>query len=103
MCSLYRAANRSSKSEKDNISAIECDVSNFEVCKTNITKAEEKLGGNVEILINNAEITHDGMLHKQSRENWDAFIDVNLSSVFNMYRVVIEKMRENKCGRGLSA
>ena len=84
------------------IKAIQWDVSDFEACKTNITKAEAILGGNVEILINNAGITRDGMLHKQSRENWDAIIDVNLSSVFNMSRVVIEKMRENKFGRIIS-
>ncbi|MDJ1257645.1 MAG: 3-oxoacyl-ACP reductase [Candidatus Midichloria sp.] len=90
------------KIEKDDISAIEWDISNFEVCKANISKVEERLGGNIEILINNAGITRDGMLHKQSRENWDALIDVNLSSVFNMSRVVIEKMRENKFGRIIS-
>ena len=99
MCGLYAEAQ---KIGKEGISALEWDVSNFEVCKANISKAEERLGGNVEILINNAGITRDGMLHKQSRENWDALIDVNLSSVFNMSRVVIEKMRENKFGRIIS-
>ena len=81
------------------IDTINWDVSNFEICTKNIKTAEEILGGNVEILINNAGITRDGIFHKQSKENWDSIIDVNLSSVFNMSRVVIEKMRTNKFGR----
>ena len=88
--------------EDYDISAIQWDVADFEACKNKIAEAESKLGGNVEILVNNAGITRDGMFHKQSRENWDAVINVNLSSVFNMSRVVIEKMRENKFGRIVS-
>jgi len=90
------------KLEENGISVIQWDVSDFKACEANISKAEEKLGGNIEILVNNAGITRDGMFHKQSRDNWDAVIDINLSSVFNMSRVVIEKMRANKFGRIIS-
>ena len=81
------------------IPVVSWDVSNYKICAENISKAEERLGGNIEILINNAGITRDAMLHKQSIENWDAVIDINLSSVYNMCRVVIEKMRAAKFGR----
>jgi acetoacetyl-CoA reductase len=81
------------------IAAMNWNVADYKVCAANISQAEEKLGGNVEVLINNAGITKDAMLHKQAIENWDAVIDINLSSVYNMCRVVIEKMRLAKFGR----
>ena len=78
------------------------DVANFEQCQIGIKEVEKYLGGNIEILVNNAGITRDGMLHKQTFENWQAVINTNLGSVFNMSRVVIEDMREAKFGRIIS-
>jgi acetoacetyl-CoA reductase len=84
------------------IKTFKMDVSNFSECEAGIKQIETMLGGNVEVLINNAGITRDGMLHKQTAENWNAVIHTNLGSVFNMTRCVIEKMRENKFGRIIS-
>jgi acetoacetyl-CoA reductase len=55
--------------------------------------------GPVDILVNNAGITRDGTVHKMTYENWQAVIDTNLGSCFNMSRAVIEGMRERKFGR----
>jgi acetoacetyl-CoA reductase len=55
--------------------------------------------GPIEILVNNAGITRDSVLHRMTPENWAAVIQTNLTSCFNMCRVVIESMRERGFGR----
>jgi len=74
------------------------DVSNFEACSAGIKQVETDLGP-VEVLVNNAGITRDGMLHKMTPEQWYAVINTNLNSVFNMCRQVIEGMRDRNFGR----
>jgi acetoacetyl-CoA reductase len=51
------------------------------------------------VLVNNAGITRDGMLHKMTPQQWNEVIFVNLASIFNMSRQVIEGMRERGYGR----
>ena len=80
------------------IASYKWDVSDFDACLTGIATVEADLGP-VDILINNAGITRDGTVHKMDYENWQAVIDTNLGSCFNMSRAVIEGMRERKFGR----
>ena len=74
------------------------DVGDFEACKAGIAEVEKELGP-VDIVINNAGITRDGMLHKMTPEQWGDVIRVDLDSVFNMSRNVIDGMRERGFGR----
>lgn len=74
------------------------DVSNYDACVAGIAKVEAAHGP-VEILVNNAGITRDAMFHKMTKEQWDAVINTNLSSLFNMTRPVWEGMRARKFGR----
>ncbi len=78
--------------------AIKFDVSDYDQCQNAIDKIEADIGP-VTVLINNAGITKDGVLHKMPVENWDAVIQTNLTSCFNMCRAVILKMRERQKGR----
>lgn len=78
--------------------AIKADVGNLEACMDAVAEIERTLGG-VGVLVNNAGITKDGMLHKMSAENWHSVLDTNLTSCFNMCRAVIEGMRERQFGR----
>ena len=55
--------------------------------------------GPIDVLVNNAGITRDVMLHKMTEEQWNDVIHVNLASIFNMTRNVIESMRERGFGR----
>ena len=55
--------------------------------------------GRLDILVNNAGITRDGMFHRMEPEHWNAVIQTNLNSLFNMTRQVIDGMRERKYGR----
>lgn len=74
------------------------DVSSFEACSEGIKKVEADLGP-IEVLINNAGITRDAMLHRMKPEQWKQVIDTNLGSLFNMCRPIIEGMRTRKFGR----
>lgn len=77
------------------------DVSDYDACDAGIARITKDLGP-VDILVNNAGITRDGTLHRMSRENWQAVIDTNLNSVFNLTRLVIEGMRARGFGRIVS-
>ncbi len=74
------------------------DVADYNACRDGIATVREMLGP-VDILINNAGITHDVMLHKMSPEQWNSVIATDLSSCFNMCRAVINDMRERNFGR----
>jgi acetoacetyl-CoA reductase len=77
------------------------DVSSFEACSAGVKKVESEIGP-IEILINNAGITRDAPFHKMSLDQWQAVINTNLGSLFNMTRPVIEGMRARKFGRIIS-
>lgn len=85
--------------DETGIAAYKWDVSSHGECKESITKIQEELGGPVEVLINNAGITRDVPVHKMSDEQWNAVINTNLNSCFNMVQCVIDGMRERKFGR----
>jgi acetoacetyl-CoA reductase len=74
------------------------DVSDYDSCVAGIAKVEADLGP-VEILVNNAGITKDGMFHKMTKDQWYGVINTNLNSLFNMTRPVWEGMRARKFGR----
>lgn len=78
--------------------AYKIDVSDYQSC---VAGAEQIAAdqGTVAVLVNNAGITRDGMLHKMTPEQWHAVIDTNLGSCFNMTRAVIGGMREAGYGR----
>ena len=80
------------------IAVYKWDVSNFDACAEGVKKVEAELGP-VDVLVNNAGITRDTAFHKMTLEQWNAVINTNLGSLFNMTRQVIEGMRERKFGR----
>ena len=80
------------------ISTYKWDVSHFKACKNGISQVI-KAHGPIDILINNAGITRDGVLHKMDYDRWADVIQTNLTSCFNMCRLVIEPMRERGFGR----
>jgi acetoacetyl-CoA reductase len=59
----------------------------------------EGIGGPVDVLVNNAGITRDGMFRKMTRADWDAVIETNLTSLFNVTKQVIDDMLERGWGR----
>ena len=84
--------------EATGIKAYKFDVGDYKSCEEGVKRIVADLGP-VEILINNAGITRDSVLHRMTPENWGAVIQTNLTSCFNMCRVVIDSMRERGFGR----
>jgi len=74
------------------------NVGDFQACIDGIAAIEAQLGP-VEVLVNNAGITRDTTMHRMSFEQWNAVIQINLASCFNMSRAVIDGMRERHFGR----
>src|SRR5215470_3035399 len=74
------------------------DVASYDSCAGGLKQIEADLGP-VEVLVNNAGITRDTMFHRMTPEQWNAVINTNLNSLFNMCRPVIEGMRARKFGR----
>ncbi|WP_370321966.1 acetoacetyl-CoA reductase [Oricola sp.] len=73
-------------------------VADYDACVEGIKQVEADLGP-VDVLVNNAGITRDGMFHKMTKESWDAVINTNLSGLFNMTHPVWTGMRDRKFGR----
>lgn len=88
--------------QETGVTTYQWDVTDFDQCVKGAAKIAADFSTNIHILVNNAGITRDGMLHKMTAENWNAVITTNLSSCFNMCRAVINPMRENNFGRIVS-
>jgi acetoacetyl-CoA reductase len=84
--------------DETGIRAFKWSVADYDACKAGVAEVEAALGP-VEILVNNAGITRDGMFHKMTPQQWKEVIDTNLSGVFNMTHPVWPGMRERKFGR----
>jgi len=80
------------------IMVVKGNVGNFEDCRRAVAKVEGRFGP-IEVLVNNAGITRDGFFHKMTPEQWSQVVSVNMDSLFNMTRQVIEGMRERNFGR----
>ena len=74
------------------------NLSDREEVKALGQKAEEEMGG-IDILVNNAGITKDGLFVRMSDEDWDAVLNVNLTSVFNLTREITHPMMRRRHGR----
>ena len=97
----YNSNDKSAKEffELTGIEVRKWDVSNHESCILSINEIEKDFALPVSILVNNAGITKDVMMHKMSIHDWDCVISTNLTSCFNMSHAVINSMRRNAYGR----
>src|SRR5580698_8941417 len=78
--------------------ASEGNVSDWDSTEAAFAKVKKEVG-DIDVLVNNAGITRDGMFRKMSREDWVAVIDTNLTSLFNVTKQVIDGMVERGWGR----
>lgn len=74
------------------------NVSDWDSTVEAFDKVKSELGS-IDVLVNNAGITRDGLFRKMSRDDWRAVIDTNLNSLFNVTKQVIEGMIEKNWGR----
>lgn len=84
--------------ERTGIPCIKFDVSDFDQCVAAVAKIETDHGP-IEILVNNAGITRDGVMKRLDRKMWDDVIDTNLGSCYNLCKAVWDGMSARKFGR----
>lgn len=84
--------------KESGVDVIKFDVADYAACEIAVNTIKDRHGP-IQILVNNAGITRDGALHKMDLAQWSSVIKTNLDSVFNMCRLVIEDMRNEKFGR----
>jgi len=74
------------------------DAGDYAACEAAVAKIHDEHGP-IEILVNNAGITRDTTMARMTREMWDAVIDTNLGSCFNLCKLTFDDMRAAKFGR----
>ena len=84
--------------DRTGIPAFKWDVADFDACQNGVRQVEEALGP-VDVLVNNAGITRDSTMKRQSRDQWQQVIDTNLGGCFNMAKAVFDGMSERGYGR----
>ncbi|CDN49953.1 beta-ketoacyl-ACP reductase [Neorhizobium galegae] len=84
--------------DETGIPVFKWDVSSYQACVEGIAKVEAELGP-IEVLVNNAGITRDGMFHKMTPEQWNEVIGTNLTGLFNMTHPIWNGMRDRGFGR----
>lgn len=80
------------------VALLGADLSSPEAAAKLIAEANAALGG-LEVLVNNAGITRDGLLIRMKDEDWDAVIDTNLTGVFHTTREAVKLMMKARWGR----
>lgn len=86
--------------EKENVKclALQADVANFEDCEKVVEEIIKQFG-KIDVLVNNAGITKDGLLMRMKKEDFEQVIDVNLIGTFNITKNVISHMLKARSGR----
>jgi len=87
--------------EMTGIKTFKWDVGKEKACAEGIAEVEKQLGP-VDVVVNNAGITRDAMMHKMTSEMWMDVINTNLNSLFFMTKPLLDGMRERKFGRVIS-
>ncbi len=90
------------KEKYKNVQTQKFDISNHSEIENFINKANDSLGGRIDVLINNAGITRDNLSIRMKDEEWNKVIDINLTSTFLLSKSVVKKMLKNKKGKILN-
>jgi len=80
------------------IAVYKFDVGDFAAVQAAVAQVEKDLGP-IDVVVNNAGITRDGTMKRLSRDHWDAVIDTNLGSCFNVCKAVWDGMNGRGFGR----
>lgn len=100
----YRQENGASQQLEATITAMGVKCKGYAADAANYAATEETVKqitaefGRIDVLVNNAGITKDGLLMRMTEEQWDAVITTNLKSAFNFTRIIVPLMAKQRCG-----
>ncbi len=84
--------------ERTGIAAVKFDVADYDAVENGLAQIESDFGA-IDIIVNNAGITRDGVLAKMNCDKWDAVLETNLKSCYNTCHKLVPSMRERGFGR----
>ena len=87
------------KSKHKNLIPVKQDISSHDELEGFIDNCNTKLGGKIDVLINNAGITKDNLTIRMDKKEWDQVININLTSIFLLSKYTIKKMLKKKYGK----
>ena len=100
----YRSSDEKAKSLEEELSVNGCkakgyksDASDFDATQKLAADVLEEFGS-IDVLVNNAGITKDGLLMRMSEDDFDSVMDINMKSVFNMTKAVLRPMLKQRKG-----
>ena len=100
----YRSSDEKAKSLEEELSVNGCkakgyksDASDFDAAQKLADDVLEEFGS-IDVLVNNAGITKDGLLMRMSEDDFDSVMDINMKSVFNMTKAVLRPMLKQRKG-----
>ena len=85
----------------ERVHVVPCNLSSAEDVEKLVPSAEVAMGG-LDILVNNAGITRDGLAMRMKDDDWQAVLDVNLTSSFRLARAAMKLMMKKRWGRIVS-
>ncbi len=85
----------------ERVHVVPCNLSSAEDVEKLVPSAEAAMGG-LDILVNNAGITRDGLAMRMKDDDWQAVLDVNLTSSFRLARAAMKLMMKKRWGRIVS-
>lgn len=101
----YRNSEKEACELKDELEEIgvkalicKCDIQNIDQVRKMIKEAKDKFG-KIDIIVNNAGITKDGLILRMNEEDFNSVIDVNLKGVFNCLKEIVPVMVKQKEGK----
>ena len=100
----YRSSDEKAKSLEEELSANGCKVKGYKSDASNFDAAQKLAAdvleefGSIDVLVNNAGITKDGLLMRMSEDDFDSVMDINMKSVFNMTKAVLRPMLKQRKG-----
>ena len=100
----YRSSDEKAKELEDELSASGCKVKGYKSDASNFDAAQQLAAnvleefGSIDVLVNNAGITKDGLLLRMSEDDFDSVMDINMKSVFNMTKSVLRPMLKQRKG-----
>ena len=100
----FRSSDEKAKALEDELSANGCKIKGYKSDASNFNDAQQLAAdvleefGSIDVLVNNAGITKDGLLMRMSEDDFDNVMDINMKSVFNMTKAVLRPMLKQRKG-----